>query len=211
MFLAPDSIIQCPFCSFQMRKLVLISGNTFRAVRWSDSKLEAPMLPYPIIYTVCSECHNFFRVKDAEVVWKGENDDDQTPEGYDEIERIRRLQPLENDRMLKSKLHYTPEEEKNIRREIWWGYHDRIRMGMKMYIATNDEALYHENALKLLAMMDEEDHSDRLLKAELFRNIGEFGKCLELLDGIEEKLAYAAQQIREACESGKREVIRIRE
>lgn len=44
MMCRPTSIVACPECSAGSYRVTMLSGNTFRASRWSDGKLQASML-----------------------------------------------------------------------------------------------------------------------------------------------------------------------
>jgi hypothetical protein len=56
MFPGPDNVIECPNCKAFGWYPTLLSGNTFGARRWTDSRMVAPMLPRPPAVTKGDEC-----------------------------------------------------------------------------------------------------------------------------------------------------------
>ena len=75
-------------------------------------------------------------------------------------------------------------EEKYIRIRIWWGYNDRIRKGERMFKFVNDEKKWKVNIDQLLKLLDSKNVYDRITIAEIHRNLGEFEKCLEIINSI---------------------------
>ena len=63
-----------------------------------------------------------------------------------------------------------------LHRDLWWEYNRRRS-------EINDD-IYNELCYKLINMMYRNSAEDRLTLAELYRNVGEFDKCNEMLDTI---------------------------
>jgi len=74
---------------------------------------------------------------------------------------------------LKSGIAENKIEEKTIRLEIWWAYNDRKR--------NNDELRWKENCLALLKLLDYSDINQRIMVAEINRNLGDFEKCISII------------------------------
>ena len=51
----PDKVLACPNCRAPAIIFTLLSGNTVDARRWTDGKMDAPMLPQLPALTKCSK------------------------------------------------------------------------------------------------------------------------------------------------------------
>lgn len=60
MFPANARILTCPHCQGKKEVMQLLSGNTFGAELWSDSKEDAPMLPQVSYVQKCPHCGKYF-------------------------------------------------------------------------------------------------------------------------------------------------------
>ncbi len=73
-----------------------------------------------------------------------------------------------------------------IRKRIWWSYNDRLRKGGKLFRFINDEVRWKENIHRLLELLNIEQDDQKIMIAELYRNLGDFERCLELINSIED-------------------------
>ena len=85
-------------------------------------------------------------------------------------------------RILKGEL--SQPQEKYVRKEIWYKFNDRLRKGKEIFLNEKEELFWIKNTEALIKLMD----SLILVKAELYRNLGDFKKCSEILNTIDEKL-----------------------
>jgi len=75
----PTMVYKCPKCKEAVRRISLLSGNTFGAKCFSDGKRTAPMLPeFPAIVK-CGKCGGFFWLEN------GEKDESLLEHGLSEI------------------------------------------------------------------------------------------------------------------------------
>jgi len=99
-----------------------------------------------------------------------------------------------NPPKIKSRLIY-------IRLNILLGYNDRIWDNKPLFQSKEDQLKWKYNIDQLILLI-ETLYSDmnKLLVAELHRNIGEFDKCTELLNNItDERLHWLTDTIRKEC------------
>lgn len=61
----PPCRLTCPHCSGHKHIMSIASGNTFGGTIWSDSKREFPMLPQPSLIQYCPHCGHFFFYEDG--------------------------------------------------------------------------------------------------------------------------------------------------
>jgi hypothetical protein len=217
----PVSIYECPNCKSFLKRGSILSGNTFGAISYSDGRRIASMLPdFPVI-TICSECENIFWIKKAEKVgelfrrsiFEGADDECEN-EDWLNAPWIKFLTTDEYFRVLDLKLYSDSdiEEERYIRLNIWWGFNDRIRenINLQFFRSEEEKIRWKANVKRLLNILDDNDTTDRLMKAELFRNLGFFSLCMDTLNEIEdENVSWVKSAMERECEKSNMYVVEI--
>lgn len=181
---APSSIYQCPVCSNLLMKPNLMSGNTIDAKLYSDGRRIARMMPEFPNLTTCSKCSSIFWLDKLEEIGQytwGETINDE----WKNAERVRFLDIYEYFKALENKIYDSVTEEFYIRQRIWWCFNDRVINGEKLFIQDQDASLWSDNASCLLELFNPENEGERIMIAELNRNIGNFEKCKVILATIE--------------------------
>lgn len=172
-----ESIIRrCPSCEGLIRQRTLASGNTFGARFWTDGKMEAPMMPsYPPLAR-CPHCGTVLWLPAAEKIGT-------EPPGEAEMPGIEDPpDPTEQDLLEASR---TPpvgaqDREMFIRIEAWHAANDPRRQDGHANVTLSPESEANMKALsRLLAT---EDPEQRIMKAELAREMGLFDETERLLD-----------------------------
>lgn len=131
-----------------------------------------------------------------------------------------RCEDLDIDDLYKA-LDSFPEEELTIRLRIWRKYnvyywdHDEHFI---QFIRPNldpplDSAEYQSNCRALLSLLNKEDYEERILLAEVNRNLGNFEECLNLISNLEfEERGRFIQELKEIlireCTKGNRRTVR---
>ena len=198
----PAQIIRCPFCGEIKKIMSLISGNTFGAEYWSDGKLIAPMLPEVSYVQKCPNCGKYYIISRQEEIYGEENDMsfDTGYLSYPEMKEAYR-QLIEEGCDVK--------EERTIRFLLHYSYNDYYsRNEVQMDATSDDIALFRENALWLI----ENAISDDMLKADFYREIGDFNKALLLLNNMtfeDEFRNDIASKIRKNIDKEETKVFRI--
>lgn len=185
MLPGPTYVYECPKCGHLLTNNSLMSGNTFGAKHYSDGKQIAPMLPAFPELTKCRRCDTIFWLSKAKEVGTYEWGDQDKPEGQ-QADKARFLQLPDYFVALSIGLAETKEEETYIRRQIWWAYNDRIRMGQAIFVSGEDEVLYTQNCTRLMMLLDPSDSGQKIMLAELKRNLGDFDACLQLLQSLDD-------------------------
>lgn len=169
MLPANAAILCCPHCGGHKNVLQLMSGNTFGSTRWSDAKQQAPMLPMVSYIQRCPHCGKYFfytnevRVGEAKEFSSnlGELSYQHLKEAFDQ------LQPSGKD-------------ETTTRLYLLWAFNDLYGNAEIADIPTQEWEYHLANVQHLIPLM-----SDVLVQAELYREIGEFQKCIELLNSMQ--------------------------
>ena len=187
-----------------------MSGNTIGAKYYSDGKRIAPMLiDFPQI-TKCNECNTIFWIKNATKL--GTLDAfEGLSKNNENIQQSRFLTMQEYFEALWKKVHQSKAEERDIRISIWWTFNDRIRFQDEKYklkkphapvlfLTEDEKKLWDENTYYLIGMLDQSELNDRIMIAELHRNMGKFERCMEIINSIEnEDLNWLKEMFGERC------------
>jgi hypothetical protein len=215
MILGTYLIYKCPNCGRTTRRGNIISGNTFGSVLYSDGKQIAPMLPEFPYFIKCEKCKTFY--------WL--NDENKAGE-YEGRERFYRLKDeskwkdsdharfLSSDEYLEAinlKVYKTNDEEQYLRRRLWWALNDKYRRDDEFVFNENDKDIYESNCIKLIDMLDKNEINDKITCAELYRNIGNYVECKNVLETIqEEKYNWIKEILLKECEKNNKKVIMLR-
>lgn len=185
MIPGPPLTAECPKCGDEKKLMSLISGNTFGAVQWSDMYMHATMLPRLSPVQKCHGCGGYFLLSKAKM--SHTDDDEYSSEtgrlSFEEMKEA--LLKLEKDSL-------NLEEEFALRMEFLHRYNDAFRNyddetdeddteDFFWKHSDEDKRLNHRNLMALIAMMDETDNDRLPLIAELYREAGEFEKCISIM------------------------------
>lgn len=209
MIPGPTDVFQCPHCKSFLTKGSLISGNNFGARLFSDGKSIAPMMPRFPDLTKCRKCNSIFWLSKLEEVGsydRGERDNSK----WQDAESAKFLDIGDCFRALESGMAEDKEEEISIRQQIWWGYNDRIRNGKKIFEDAEDELRWKENIHQLLQLLDPSDTDEKIMSAELHRNLGDFENCQKLIQSLENnELDWLKEIFIRECSLGNRWVVKL--
>lgn len=205
----PNYIYECPVCSSLLYRESLESGNTFRAIQYSDTKVIAPMLPDLPNLTKCNKCDSIFWLYKLKEIGKVECHDFKKS-SWGEAYKAQFLDIDDYFRALDECKAENQEDQLVIRHAIWWAYNDRIRESQKMFINKKDELRWKENVIKLIDLLDYSDLNIRIIIAEMYRNIGNFKLCLKILKTIDDpNLIWYKEQIENHCNQKNRWVFEL--
>lgn len=169
----PPIVRECPKCKVSIEQPTMASGNTFGARFWTDGECEAPMFPDYLSFVKCPKCKHLFWISEAEKV---EGADENTAVlAFDYIE------PSESDYYKAVAAEKDKAKQKYLRIRGWRASNDQWRKQPDVKEAKlSPEAKSNMNALS--ALLKESNPEERLLKAEIARELGKFDQCLKLLE-----------------------------
>lgn len=216
MLPGPDQIIACPQCQGLAKYMTLMSGNTIGAQVWTDGKQVAPMLPHPPAVVKCRHCGECYWLADAEEVgtvdpWGSEAQ--QVSPAWATAEEVQ--EPIEEEyyAAMEKGLPTDSEQERHLRVLAWWRSNDAFREDPRAPTGGNRSSPgpWRKNLEALVNLLPDRDHSTRLMKAEVLRELGEFDAAKQVLDRIDSsKVAAVVRQLRSLCESGDTRVRELR-
>lgn len=184
MLLGPDYIYKCPNCENLLRKASIMSGNTCGAKLFSDGKRIAPMFFEVPNLTKCKKCDTIFWLSKLKEIGTYDWGDSKNSE-WQKADNAEFLDIEDYYNAINKGIAENKEEEFIIRQRIWWGYNDRIRAGQKIFNDERDEMRWIENVQKLKTLLDQSDIKQRIMIAEINRNLGDFEACINVIQSID--------------------------
>jgi hypothetical protein len=197
-------IRECPHCKAHVVQEETVSGNTIGATYWTDGKREAKMLPDHPALVRCPACSLLFWVDEAVEV----------DTGFDAAKGKQQVLALSEKELLQFLAGPALPRDKELYVRVWaWrSANDAWRRNPNATPAfSKDQEL---NLKALSDMLDKKEPNQRILMAEIARELGEFDECLRLLShpfdegyaravGVIKKLAEEKVQIVRAFGQGK--------
>ena len=199
MLPGPSVVVSCPLCNVVGCYETQISGNTLRGTYYTDGKAVFPMMVQVPDVVQCPGCRRPYWLSLAtelgEVDRWGSADTDQ--DGLPINPHFRDApvlsEPTESEYLsgLDDLIRAKPADELTVRLLAWWRGNDRYRVDETESVPEPAPADLPQLAamrranidglLKILPDVDADDPSRPLMRAEVFRQIGEFDRALELL------------------------------
>ena len=196
-------IMKAPGCKQPLKFPTIRSGNTFGATTWTDGKREAPMLPdQPWLRKSPSEGVLFWSdecEKIGQVVssWFDDDDDGDDSE-WGNLEFAETPDEADYFTAISNQIANTDEQLRYIRMRLWWSGNDRIRR--KELTRLPEEHI--QNLTEFAPLLSEEDPNQRLMKAEVLRELSRFDEASRLLEGaFPEDYERTVQRIRDLAAS----------
>jgi hypothetical protein len=220
MIPGPDLIYNCPKCGRKAVRKSIRSGNTIGSVLYSDGKQIAHMLPTFPYFIKCGKCKRFYRLEEKNKIGKdyGYMHDRSKMKNTD---CARFLSIDEYIEAIKLKVYANKDEEIYLRRRLWWAFNDKYR-GHSCeldYINRSesrdmdkgkDKDSYESNCIGLIEILDKDEIDDKITCAELYRNLGKYTECKNILETIhEEKYNWIKEVLTKECEKDNRKVIKL--
>ena len=208
-------VVKCPSCEMLQKRRTLTSGNMFAATYYSDGIIDAPMLPEEPYYVRCPSCFVFFKLSKEVIIGEIPLDTWEWNEDLSERVLVRPIDPkwleaplvrfLSTDEYrwaIRSGLYNSGAKDSEEWKE------DILSLRFAFWRASNDgrrdKLTYDDNCRVLLAALANANDAESLItRAEIYRNLGEFDKCINLLDQIKNPAEYEPyiSAIRAACKA----------
>lgn len=176
MILAPPTVRECSTCQKPFLQLSMRSGNTFGAKLWSDGKLEANGYLQYEPCGICTECKSFIWIKNTrildEVKWHKLSDSQ-----YSKAKELKRPKTQELIDALYGST-FNEEDEIYLRVQLLYCFNDRFRYDSAETISHDKD---NDNKLRLIQLLGHTS-GNRLVKAEIYRELADFDSALKLLE-----------------------------
>lgn len=217
MRVGPRKIKECDSCGQLILQHTILSGNTFNAVYWSDGKVEAPMLPDFPLLVKCPRCNGLLwiddlvTIEDKDIIHALEckemtdffsglaGNSEAHSSKYDDCD----LPVAYNYPNLKDYILYVKSKTQTVDREIyiriraWWSGNDARRNCDLVESMAEEEII---NIVSLKSLLNINNTHEKIMKAEIYRELGQFDRALDLLDiTYEQKWANWVWIIKKLC------------
>jgi hypothetical protein len=184
-------IRECPHCKAHVVQEETVSGNTIGATYWTDGKREAKMLPDHPWLVRCPVCSRLFWVDESV----------EMDAGFDAAKGKQQVLAPSGKEMLEFLAGPALQRDKELYVRVWaWrNANDAWRRNPNATPVFSKDQV--QNLKALSDMLDEKEPNQRMLKAEIARELGEFDECLGLLSHpIDEGYGYAVGFIKKLAE-----------
>ena len=173
----PIQILKISLSGTLVKIATIASGNTFGARYWTDGKQEAPMLPDQPWLRSHPETGELFWTDECEevaeeTVWEDD-------ESYQDVAFAEEPTLDDYRRALLSGVVSTPEQKRYVLMRYWWAANDAARDGDASAAPPSD---FSERLLQFRALLDTTDPNQRLMAAEVARQLRDFSTATHLLD-----------------------------
>jgi hypothetical protein len=200
-----DQIIACPHCQGFGKYLTLLSGNTFGARIWTDTRQIAPMCPWPPAVVKCRHCAGCYWRADARKVGPPFGADSEELDGpaWARVDYVEEPTEAEYFSAIEGDLARGRKREVSLRILAWQRANDPFREspseGIKVVNLTKPD--YRSNLRRLASLLGEADDDARFRKAAVLRELGRFKVASEILDCITSPgFVGIVQQLRSLCD-----------
>jgi len=204
MLLASAKILICPFCKGEKPVLEPLFGHSLGGTLWSDTKTIYPAMPEISMVQRCPHCGKYYFAFNVESKEGDADSDDQGNLTYEQIkEAINQYDQVVLEQ----------EDEITLRLLFVQIYNDTFQREGVAHEAQQtaaDKALLRKQVLRLLQIWD---NAEDLLRAELYREIGEFEQAAKILDAQtldQPFMHYMVSQMRQLAESGQTQAFLIK-
>lgn len=180
MIPGPANILSCPFCGGTKEVMSLVSGNTFGATVWSDTRRHYPMLPEVSPIQECPHCHKFYFIEQAK--HKHSDDPDSGMRCFGELGKLSFIQLIDAKQQMDA-LSLTKMQRWILNHQIFMAYNDCFRRHPEKVAfppSKKEQKLYLNTIDELLGGIEHSEEYE-LFHAELLREVGKFDESKQIL------------------------------
>jgi hypothetical protein len=165
-------LYKCPNCNKLYSYFILLSGNTFGAIFYSDGFRIAPMLPNLLLLSKCNVCKTFFKLNNDNLI----DEEDISSSEYEEVPKLSiydYIEYIDLNPRLKIK------DELYVRQQIRFEFNHNRKLKKDKFLKSYNV----ENLLKMIEIYENIGFENNLFTvAELYRNTKQFDKAIELFE-----------------------------
>lgn len=189
MRFGPSLVKRCSQCDGYIEQQTMMSGNSMGARHWTDGKMKALMLQDTPCMVKCPYCSALLWLSDLDEV-----NQSRWPFSEKVLDKAKRFIRLEfSDYMTCLDLaKYDAEDERYLRMKAWWAGNDcRRHEETKTELAQSEV----DNLKSLEPFLDLNHSYDKLMIAELKRELGLFKDSLKLLSYVDDEELFQAMSV----------------
>lgn len=200
--------LRCRRCQGVFVHAETASHNTFDADFFTDGYIDGPMYDPGSALVGCPHCE-VFAWRDTFEYVPSESDVDSSEDLADNgLPWARPVTGVVYQAAVDASLARAPDEEIYLRKQTWWHGNNRRRLSYGNPKPLTE--IEQRNLLRLLELIPSVEADDRILRAEVSRELGDFDACLGELAGIDsEGYGHAVQVISNLAKAKQPYVARI--
>lgn len=203
----PLDLYKCPSCGTLAEKPDPMDLFEYGVKTYSDFSINLSKHHLSPHLAMCTDCNTIYWLCE-ENEFELDAIDDKDRMG--EIEEMKFLELDDYFRALSNGVVKSKFDELVVRRQIWWLYNDRVKVGKGLCKDRDDLVRWSGNLECLLRLFDPLDMYNKLAIAEINRNLGAFDNCISILNSIEEgEFVDYKKQLKKECGRRVRLVIEI--
>ncbi len=197
MTLIDNTILTCPYCAKYVQTLEILSYHVFESILFSDGKADTtPIIPNTSRILICPECNKNFWKDDAEQILDTKMDtyNIRSVSVPGDLFVVRNSEDLLGQaryycKLLEDNFADNHERESYLRILLWHELNDIVRYNIPVntIILEERESLLRENLLNLIKIFNPTYEEEKLLLAEMYRELGEFDFAQKILEEIKEQ------------------------
>ncbi|ORC37395.1 hypothetical protein B4O97_04175 [Marispirochaeta aestuarii] len=173
MIFGPVIIRKCPECFGQIQQYTLDSYNTFCFVPRTDGRRP---IPFSDIFHICPFCNAALFINELEKI--GETEPEIVKETFPQSRSAKFLNMHDYLSVLEKEV-FDIHKKKFLRIRAWWsGNDDRILQHKTDQVLSEDEK---DNLHKLYELLVPSDDEERMMIAEIKRELGEYDEARQHL------------------------------
>jgi len=175
-----DKIIyKCPKCGKLIYKFDIISTNNFGASYYSDRSSSGIMQAEEDLIAKCAKCKTIYWLDNQNEEGQCQGQFSDNPK-WNAAKASDMLKKNDFINALEQKIYRNKDEELYLRYIVW-------RKLNREKLSKDEEKIYKSNCRKLLKLFNINNINEKLLIAELHRNLGKFNECIGILETIKNK------------------------
>jgi hypothetical protein len=209
---------KCLDCQEEFLTISVRSCNTIDAVYYTDGYISGPMYDEGSYIVHCPKCKSYHFESNLDTVKRiSESDYSRSNYGNEPFKNSITLQHFKHfEHLLSNPIWKNAEQEQFIRIRAWWACNNEYRKNFKSRNPIVEEGLnenglpqstefliapeHKKNLMRIIELLDFRLEEDRLLMAEIYRELGNFDKSISLLDfDFSECLKVYVSTIKKLC------------
>lgn len=185
MIFGPTEIYTCPNCNTTITNPSLAMANTFGMQTFSDGKVAYPNKPEFPDLTKCKKCDIFLWLSDLKNTINYSSSYSPTAQ-QENADKAEFLSITDYFKILETDFITSAKDELIVRNKIWWSFNDRLRANKPLFLDEEETLLWTSNCKKMQQLLDLNNDGQKILIAELERNLGFFNSCQQLITEIDD-------------------------
>jgi predicted RNA-binding Zn-ribbon protein involved in translation (DUF1610 family) len=204
-------IYQCPNCGKLTGSFSVISMNDFGATSYSDGYTRGIMYSDSPEIAKCKKCRTFYWLKKENII--GYYGPLTVNSKWSKAPEPELLEKNDYIKALKRKVYRNKDEERYIRNKVWLAFNSKMRGDIPedaLIFKKDEKTLYESNCKRLIKLYNMANIDEKLIIAELHRNLGSFSESIEILKTIKLKdYIWIKKLLIKECEKKNKKVIKL--